>query len=617
MGAHTPVAVGIGTNSARKMPTGSYIAFQFARDAVTRLAKKLASIRRARAEEFQAISREFGPVHLLPDLYIAPDLQSHTPSEQGVEFRRMAVTIPALTAIEKFFSARRNIEPRSDDRLFVLGDAGMGKTSLLVMLRLLELASFFPPAYKTLLLKADANTIPRLNAVADPGHTIALVDAIDEDPSARTNPLRRLSDLIFAVRGFYKVIFTCRTQFLPEGSIESSGSVRVDSLYCQLAYLAPFSDDQVEAYLVKRFGRKGLGGLLLSKSTPLLGSARKIASKSASLVSRPLLLSYMDELVNAGSIRSSAEAYWAMVQRWLARENTKSPVFDAHLALIACQELAIELCLRESAFITRGEFAAFQNACPAAQTLGGHEFSTRTLLNVTTDGDYRFAHLSIQEFLAAIWLLSRSSRNMAREPIVLRTSSLVYQFVGEVSNSEQCRAEARIPFEGVEILGPLVQYLSRRYRLPPAPDSSGDLEVLAVVRKSIHESARASDSDGILCEVAEFMARGDACVLARLRFIQSAIHADFSALVLFDVEFHAMNMRASKWRYCIFFRVRIVESDLSHCVFRDCWFIECDFSAIAPACLESAFFINSMFLGCKLGYVADMARESGVVPVWD
>lgn len=67
-------------------------------------------------------------------------------------------------------------------QLFILSDAGMGKTSLLLMLKLAHLFSFWPKRYNCLLLKLGPDTLERLRAHPNKGDTVLLLDALDEDP---------------------------------------------------------------------------------------------------------------------------------------------------------------------------------------------------------------------------------------------------------------------------------------------------------------------------------------------------------------------------------------------------------------------------------------------------
>jgi hypothetical protein len=70
------------------------------------------------------------------------------------------------------------------NQMFILSDAGMGKTSLLLMLKLTHLTRFWPQQYHCELLKLGADTLDRVKALRAAGDTVLLLDALDEDRTA-------------------------------------------------------------------------------------------------------------------------------------------------------------------------------------------------------------------------------------------------------------------------------------------------------------------------------------------------------------------------------------------------------------------------------------------------
>ena len=51
--------------------------------------------------------------------------------------------------------------------MFILSDAGMGKTSLLLMLKLMHLTCFWPQKYSCQLFKLGDDTLQRVRAFAE------------------------------------------------------------------------------------------------------------------------------------------------------------------------------------------------------------------------------------------------------------------------------------------------------------------------------------------------------------------------------------------------------------------------------------------------------------------
>lgn len=141
-------------------------------------------------------------------------------------------------------------------QMFILADAGMGKTSLLPMLKLGHLLSFWPKGYGCLLLKLGADTLERLDKHADQAHTVLLLDALDEDPTARGRIRERLLELLEHSQNFRHVLIACRTQFFPDTGLDPfgrPGQVSVGPFVCPMPFLSLFDERQVNEYLLKRF----------------------------------------------------------------------------------------------------------------------------------------------------------------------------------------------------------------------------------------------------------------------------------------------------------------------------------------------------------------------------
>jgi hypothetical protein len=62
-------------------------------------------------------------------------------------------------------------------QLFILSDAGMGKTSLLLMVKLFHLNNFWPSQ----LFKLGDDTLQRVRDLPNKGETFLFIAALDED----------------------------------------------------------------------------------------------------------------------------------------------------------------------------------------------------------------------------------------------------------------------------------------------------------------------------------------------------------------------------------------------------------------------------------------------------
>ena len=104
------------------------------------------------------------------------------PADKPVE-KFMVAREKVFTKIDEFFRAKKMDEP-GDKQMFFLSDAGMGKTSLLAMLKLLHLTSFWPKGTECVLKKLGETTLRELKEIPDKMKTILLLDSLDEDPTA-------------------------------------------------------------------------------------------------------------------------------------------------------------------------------------------------------------------------------------------------------------------------------------------------------------------------------------------------------------------------------------------------------------------------------------------------
>jgi hypothetical protein len=191
------------------------------------------------------------------------------------------------------------------------------------------------------LLQPDADAAIASVPEAERTKTILMLDAFDEDAKAIQNHKTRLEALLALSHKYRAVLITCRSQFFPkeEEILVDTGLMRTapadgSKVYTlQKNYLSPFTDDQVQQYLRRRFPwwRR-----------PAVQDA---VSRIPDLVARPLLLTYVEDLTTARGIQFAHQMYEIVVQRWCEREKG-----------FADPEKIREFseCLAEEIFLTRG-----------------------------------------------------------------------------------------------------------------------------------------------------------------------------------------------------------------------------------------------------------------------
>ena len=164
--------------------------------------KQLKRIKGERKEELNKLRDEFVDPEQLRGIYIEPYIQDRNPADAFQEDLLTAARQPAFERINEFFQGDLPLEKDGRHQMFILSDAGMGKTSLLLMIKLMYLSSFWPREYNCELFKLGDNTLDRIKNVRNKSETILLLDALDEDPKAWKRIRARLLDHLEPVKIF-------------------------------------------------------------------------------------------------------------------------------------------------------------------------------------------------------------------------------------------------------------------------------------------------------------------------------------------------------------------------------------------------------------------------------
>lgn len=400
-------------------------------DLIGALTKGFAKLRSGHKAELDRIGKIFGPTEELAKFYIEPRCQSLNPGDVEQTDPEMVPAEPILAKIDKFLGRDVPIRDGSSN-LFILSDAGMGKSSLLVMLKLMHLSRFWRRGCDCRLLKLGPTTLADIEQIPNPASTVLLLDSLDEDPSAQRRAGDRLTEVLTATQQFRRAIITCRTQYFPSTKadpIERNGRIVVGNFYCDAYYLSPFSDREVDRYLRKRF-RSSLFGL---KSHPKTNRARELTRLMKSLRCRPMLLAHIQDFVESDrTFKYEYEMYDVLVERWLAREVRKARERGDHqLTEAALRNGAAVLALAGQqddihcfSPDTIEELGRKHDEVHRVEGLS-YELAGRSLL-VRTDDGFRFSHRSFQEFLVAWCCVNESAAASSFTP---RMTDLLSTFI--------------------------------------------------------------------------------------------------------------------------------------------------------------------------------------------
>ena len=370
--------------------------------------KKLQAIRGERDAEIQRIKNDFVDPYDLARYYIEPNCQHHNPADHREdEEPRSAVKSPAFRTINDFLEGDYAVTRSGKTQMFILSDAGMGKTSLLVMLKLAHLTRFWPGQQHCELLKLGPDTLDRVKAIPEAGDTVLLLDALDEDRAAWRKIESRLLEILDQTSHFRRVIISCRTQFFPEISADpfgNPGRVELGGFVCPMLFLSLFDDHQVAAYLEKRYPNQWFGWFGANTKRE---QARRLVDKMKDLRCRPMLLAHIEDLVGSALTEWTEYAvYEALVKAWLNREEKKlrqegHPNVTADTLLAACRLVACHMQRSGARFLSEPKLTELIQAQPEFSPVTQIGFGGRSLLNRNAQADYRFSHFSIQEYLVA------------------------------------------------------------------------------------------------------------------------------------------------------------------------------------------------------------------------
>ena len=344
--------------------------------------------------------------------YIVPDCTDIDPSREA-EPKNLCMVKSNIFSVLDDYLLRELPKDNAKHHILILADSGMGKTSFV-----LNYYAYNQKKLKRKRLRIALVPLGILNAeqyidkIEKKEETVIFLDAFDEDVKAIKNHRERLSFLMKKCVLFKRVVITCRTQFFPsdEEIPKETGIVKVanrkageSAVYTfNRLYLSPLSDDQVDIYLKNRFKWN------LKKRK----KGKALIEKIPNLKVRPMLLSTIPDLLNTNKndVQYSYQLYEIMIDRWLEREN--GWIVEKDLRQFS-EELAfnlyinIEKCGTEK--IPKNELFFLANEWNI--NLENWQITGRSLLNRDADGNYKFSHRSIMEFLFVVHFFKSEIKN--------------------------------------------------------------------------------------------------------------------------------------------------------------------------------------------------------------
>jgi hypothetical protein len=368
--------------------------------------KQLAQLTGERKKELDRLRDDFVDPETLRGLYIEPFLQDRNPADARQDDLVVPAQQSAFERINGFFQGGLPLEKDGRHQMFILSNAGMGKTSLLMMIKLMHLTSFWPKGHNCALFKLGDDTLERVQALPNKGETILLLDALDEDPQAWKRIRDRLLELLRASEDFRRVLISSRTQFFPEMEPDRYGRPEIRVLFgyhCPVLYLSPFIDAQVQDFIERKLPLRWHHRLRLQA-----GRIRQERAKADCLLKhmqdlrmRPMLLQHIDKLL-AKDCRQDWNAYTvyeALLEEWLDREVRKlreqhqgEQVPERKELFLACLRVAERMQRQGARVIAEEELEQPIHEDANIAWLEKFELGGRSLLNRNSERAFRFSH---------------------------------------------------------------------------------------------------------------------------------------------------------------------------------------------------------------------------------
>ncbi|WP_417914307.1 SUMF1/EgtB/PvdO family nonheme iron enzyme [Candidatus Electronema sp. JM] len=393
------------------------------------LLKRLGRLTGDRAQELNLLRDEFGDPEELVRFYIEPHVQERGPAVRRRGCCQLSPQQPAFSLLNRFLDGGQSRSRDGSRQLFLLAEAGAGKTSLLLMIKLMQLAGFWPAGCRCELFRLHRDSLAQLAAVDGKSDTVLLLDGLNEDCAATNRVGSRLQELLEAGWDFRRVIITCRTYFFPEVMSVPAGQLIIQGLAgynCPVLHLAPLDERQMQELVRRRLawgsGYLGLQSFGVAKQRT---RAFHLMDQLDDLRQRPLLLQHIEILLEAADERRTWNLYTvyeALLRHWLERKlrslqgqrNGLPELAEMFNACVRVARWMEEQCRQEIA-----EEDLWELLCEDANTcwLDRFEADPCSLLRKNSERAFRFRHASFREFLLAYALVND------RQPLPFRVQA--------------------------------------------------------------------------------------------------------------------------------------------------------------------------------------------------
>lgn len=321
-------------------------------------------------------------------------------------------------------------------RFAILGGTGMGKSTFSAYLFYKYINYYkykeckYPIYIKYLGQKDVLSDLRNMSEKNDVSQSILILDALDENRNA-TNDTKAFLDEIEEITDKYRiVILTSRTQFFPNKESEpTKGNILQNSrsnrfLLWEVIYISPFDEKETRRYLETKFK-------VPSKE---YSKAIKIAALSNDLMMRPMILSYVNYLLDLADNKTIkvSEIYARIIDKWLSDECEGQALGKSDLYTFS-KNLSFYIYEKwkqsGESYVTEEEFQNFLSQNDYHDI--PYSFRGRSLVNRRGDGSIKFSHKSFWEFFMAVNSIENPFKSFEREgfdmaPIIAKEINQLY-----------------------------------------------------------------------------------------------------------------------------------------------------------------------------------------------
>ena len=305
---------------------------------------------------------------------------------------------------------KKYIDKGEEQYHWVLGESGTGKTAFMINLYYLYNSKLFKKYdvfYVSLRSKEAIKQIGILDSQISSRKAVLLLDAFDESIEAIKDYRSAITLLEDTSKNFSKVIITSRTHFFDSEEdepriITAPRSILAEEEHYIKHYILPFSSIDVVIYLIKKYKYR-LG---------IIYKAKKVIDNSLDIMARPLLLSFMDDILAGGKeFKYKYQVYNTLVNKWIDREVQVVKNYSLKQIDVIAYKDSFWECMYSIVQImvinrnNHGDFSVtvseLNKICEKYNIEADFSKRPRTLLNRIGDNTFVFCHQSIYEYLLA------------------------------------------------------------------------------------------------------------------------------------------------------------------------------------------------------------------------